>query len=338
MNSPKTLLSKALQKYCGYSIGRCALLVIELTSDCNCACPICAPAHVRNQIQRGYMSRDSFIQIAGEARKLKPKQVCVYARGESLLHKDAVSMIRVLSDCGLYTELVTNGELINPAISKDLYDAGLSKLVISYPGISDENYRMARGKKEPSGLSETIVASINQWQSGNREVSLRSLVFHKTKSEIDDWVINLVDDRLPDFLYKWLSVEGLSSVEVHGYMPWPRFYDETLLSHLTTYRRRCEHALNAMVVYWNGDVSPCSYDVHSELCVGSIDNKSLASLYNNRKMRLFRKKMYALDPQKMDDVCRHCLIPRYPIPLKVYTPNKRDESIRELKEIIAQRG
>jgi len=337
MKLPKKLFSKAMQKYLGYSVDPCSLLVIELTSDCNCACPICAPAHVRKQIQRGYMSRDIFDKIVRQACKLKPKRVCVYARGESLLHKDAVSMIRVLTENGLNTELVTNGELITPSISKELYEAGLSKLVISYPGITDNNYRMARGKKEPSGLSENIVASINQWRSGNREVSLRSLVFHKTKSEIDDWVINLVHDRLPDFLNKWLSVEGMSSVEVHGYMPWPKFYDESLLSHLTTYRRRCEHALNAMVVYWNGDVSPCSYDVHSELSIGSIGNKPLTDLYNNRKMRLFRKKMYAHDPLKLDEVCRHCLIPRYPIPLKVYTPDKREESIRELKEIIAQR-
>jgi len=278
-----------------------------------------------------------FDKIVRQACKLKPKRVCLYARGESLLHKDAVRMIRVLSENGLYTELVTNGELITPSISRDLYEAGLSRLVISYPGISDKNYRMARGKKESSGLSENIIASINQWRSGNREVFLRSLVFHKIKSGIDDWSSNLVDDSLPDFLNKWLSVEGLTSVEIHGYMPWPRFYDESLLSRLTTYRRRCEHALNAMVVYWNGEVSPCSYDVHSELCIGFIGNKPLSSLYNNRKMRLFRKKMYAHDPLKMDDVCRHCLIPRYPITLKLYTPDKREESIQELKKIIAQR-
>ncbi|HRX15792.1 MAG TPA: SPASM domain-containing protein [Spirochaetota bacterium] len=338
MVSVKKTLSKVFHKLSGFSIEHCGLLVIELTSDCNCACPVCAPAHVRNQIKRGYMSREIFDKIVVEAGDLNPRQVCLYARGESLLHKGAVDMTRVLSDAGFYTELVTNGELINPEISKDLYDAGLSKLVISYPGISSKNYRMARGKNEPQGLADNIVKSIEQWSCGDREVSLRSLIFHKTKSEIDDWVINLVDDRLPDFLDKWLSVEGLSSVEIHGYMPWPRFYDETYLSHLTTYRRRCEHALNAMVVYWNGDVTPCSYDVHSELCIGSINNETLSSLYNNSKMRQFRKRMYSHKISKLDDVCRNCLIPRYPVPLKLYTPDRKEESIREIREIIAQRG
>lgn len=326
----KAFIKRQIIRLTGYNISRLRVAVIEPTNTCSCVCPICGAAQA-DGIKKGFMEWKTFVAAADQIVSMRPRQVCLYNRGESMLHERIYEMTEYLSSRGLFTELVTNGEYINPESSMKLLNSGLNRLVISYPGITAENYLLCRGKELKDEMADNIEKSISVWSGSGKEVFLRSLVINRAKSDYKDWAINLVHPELPDFLRRWISVKGLSMIEVHGYMPWAEHYDEKLLSHLTTFRKRCSNFFDSLVVFWDGTVTPCSYDVRGELSCGMMSDGSLGSMYNSAEIKKFRKSFYT---GKLNSLCANCLIPRYPVPLKTFLPEKSEADIAELEKII----
>lgn len=329
----KEILRRMIVKYTGYQISPLNMLVIEPTNHCTCSCPICGAAQESGQnVQKGFMEWETFLFIAEEAASIKPRQVCIYNRGESLLYDRIFEMIHVLSKNGLFTELVTNGELMTPDISLSLLQSGLNKLVISYPGITQENYYKCRNKILNIQMEENIKKSISVWKNSGRTVSIRSLLIHNSKTVKKNRTQSLVHKELPKFMRNWLSSDGLSMLEIHGYMPWPGHFDKELLSHLTANRKRCDLTLDSLTVFWNGVTTPCSYDIEGVLSAGEFPKSGLRDIYNNRAMRSFRRQIYK--NSNIPSLCRNCLIPKYPVPLKVYYPENADEQIKEVERMI----
>ena len=90
------------------------------------------------------MSLDLYKKIIDEIRefeqKIKLLRFC--GAGESLLDKNLVEMVRYASDMQVAEkiELITNGLLLTPEMSRALIDAGLTQLRVSIYGLSSDKY------------------------------------------------------------------------------------------------------------------------------------------------------------------------------------------------------
>ena len=147
---------------------------------CNLDCRTC----VRNNWEEvsGKMSADVFDRILkGLAAFSPPPLVFFGGFGEPLSHPDIVSMIRRVKKLGARVELISNGTLLTPELSKKLITAGLDLLWVSIDGASAASYADIRlGAELPSVIENMKVFSriLNNEYGSN---SCGAVPLYKTK-------------------------------------------------------------------------------------------------------------------------------------------------------------
>jgi radical SAM protein with 4Fe4S-binding SPASM domain len=305
-------------------------LVIEPTNFCNRACFFCGAAQSIAKIRRGFMEWDLFIQLAEEAEKIRPVSVSLHAHGEPLLHPHIAEMVEELSKRDLVTEIVTNGDFLTPELSRKLLDAGLHRLVISHPAISPENWQICRNEPFSPQIDERIREAIRIWQGTENRVTLRCLVFADK--------VQQKAKATREYIRKWLDTPGVREVEFWLYQPWPDHVLETELRCIHRDPKVCSVALQTLFVSWKGDISPCSFDIHGELVLGTFPEVSLRSLYNSKKLRVFRRQTIRRSTFR-PPVCKKCLVNRVPAVLaQIHSEDflQIDPSLRD--KWIKQRG
>jgi hypothetical protein len=332
---------RKVTRYTGYQPERPAWLVIESTNYCNQRCPVC-PASQRPSLRpQGFMGWKLFRSLVEDAARLRPERVALHAHGEPLMHPRIVDMVCALADRGLSTEIVTNGELLTPDLSRALLEAGLESLVVSHPAVSPKLYQTYRGQPLPPGKEERLIESFRVWAGAKGRASIRSMVPVEHEDEdapggtpaIETTSIEQQEEAKPAgvmpeapamrtpsprFIMKWLATPGVHSVGFHVYMPWPGYCREELLHELMARPRRCEIGMRSLVVLWDGAVTPCSYDYAGWLTVGRFPEQSLGQLYNGPALRRLRRDWFR-KPACWPAVCRSCLIPRCSVPMIINT-------------------
>jgi len=120
-----------------------AKVYIEPTSRCNLTCRTC----LRNNWdeQQGDMSESVFERFIAGLRALPaPPKVTFGGFGEPLTHPKIVEMVRQAKTVAGPVELITNGILLTPELSRALIEAGLDVLWISLDGVTPESYSDVR--------------------------------------------------------------------------------------------------------------------------------------------------------------------------------------------------
>jgi pyruvate-formate lyase-activating enzyme len=305
MLTPSEYLARACAYLSGYQARRPTCLVFESTSRCQLACEICGATAAFCSRPRGLMEWDLFQHLVEQAVRLRPERVCLHAFGEPLLHPRIVEIVEVLSRRGLAVEMVTNGNLLTPALARGLRQAGLFELGISHPNLSPENYQLCRGTPPPPGLDARIAEAAAEWAGHDRLVSIRCLTIKKLLSK--------GASELGVFLDRWLTTPGVGVVAFHGYLPWPKHVCPEFIDFMLIKRRRCQVGMRSLSVLWDGVITPCSYDVDAEVALGRAPADSLVEIYNGRALRDLRK-LWMKRSRRLPALCQRCLIPRCPAP------------------------
>lgn len=116
-----------------------AKLYVEPTNECNLACRTC----LRNTWQEplGKMSDAVFDRVIDGLRGFSPPPTVFFGGlGEPLYHPRIADMVARAKQLGSHVELITNGTLLTPAVSRTLLEAGIDVLWVSLDGATPESY------------------------------------------------------------------------------------------------------------------------------------------------------------------------------------------------------
>jgi MoaA/NifB/PqqE/SkfB family radical SAM enzyme len=116
---------------------------IEPTNRCNLDCKTC----IRNVWDEplGSMSGDVFSKIMDGLKEFSSvPDVFFGGLGEPLTHPDIVEMVTAAKSRGSYVELITNGTLLTPEMSRQLIYGGLDMIWVSLDGATPESYADVR--------------------------------------------------------------------------------------------------------------------------------------------------------------------------------------------------
>lgn len=107
---------------------------IESTSVCNMKCPMCYKRH--HMVKQGFMDFELFKKIVDECSGHGIYSMRLSWRGEPLMHKRIIDMIRYAKKKGIKESMIlTNGSLLSHEMSEALIRAGLGSMSISLDGI-----------------------------------------------------------------------------------------------------------------------------------------------------------------------------------------------------------
>ncbi len=304
-------------------------IYLELSSLCNLNCPMCFREAMKEK--KGFMSLEVFNRIFEEELS-SLKWVVIGGMGEPFTNPETLEMITRLKEKGLRVRLLTNGFLLTDDVIKVLIDIGVDEIFIScetgdigHPSleivlelireISSRRDALKRGKPV-LGVS-TVLTTENIWDFPRMS---RSIELAGANSIVISNLIPVRKEHAGLVLYEGgpLREEEIrklisSSITARLHADIPNFSLKT--------ERHCPFVLNkALVVRWDGEVSPCyrflytmeeHYFGKSKLVkafsFGSVLEEPLSRIWIKKGYIWFRFKVsWALFPSCTDCKFREC--------------------------------
>jgi tungsten cofactor oxidoreducase radical SAM maturase len=299
-------------------------LYIEATTGCNLQCRTC----IRNiwDDPQALMSRETIQNLLASLDDLPNLQRVIFSGfGESLTHPHIFDFIESIRKHELAVTIATNGLLINPIIASELVKLGVDRVMISIDGGKPETFADVRG-----ALLSQIVENIRHLNEAKRQ--LRSL-FPSIGIEFVALRSNVAELEQVSQLASQLNVsrilvshvlpytEELRDEVLYGYEPvppfksisWPLRADAWIMWATQDLPRmhwgadrRCRFVQDhAMVIGWDGGISPCYALSHnyryfaidgrekqvSRYGFGTVNESSLAEIWMSEDYVRFRNEV-----------------------------------------------
>jgi Fe-coproporphyrin III synthase len=299
-------------------------IYIEATTGCNLQCRTC----IRNiwEDAQALMSMETFQSLHNCLEMLPDlKRVVFSGFGESLTHPRILDMIEMIRSHEIAVTIATNGLLLNSKISSELVRLGIDRVMISIDGGMPETFAGIRGT-----LLSNIIENIRNLNEAKQQlrslypsigmefVALRSNVSELEQVSKIAQKLNvsriLVSHVLP-------YTEELKDEVLYGYEPVPPFKTISWAQRADAWimwatqefprmhwgaDRRCRFVQDhALVVGWDGGVSPCYALSHNykyfaidgrekqvtRYILGNVNEQTLAEIWMSEDYVRFRNEV-----------------------------------------------
>jgi radical SAM protein with 4Fe4S-binding SPASM domain len=261
-------------------------LDIESTSICNLDCPMCPYPEMR--IKKGNMTFDLFKNIIDQCDG-KVFDVLLHMYGEPLVNKEIFKMISYAKEKGVrITSMSTNLTLLTREKGKQLIDAGLDKITLSFDGTDKETFEQVRlGANYEKCLDNLLGFLELKKETGakNPFTVLQVIQMKQTEPGLQAFV-----DRF--------SKMNVDLLKVKSFDTWAgQIEDKTEPMKPSTYhrgnvndeRKACPLLWYYMSIRWDGRVVPCCRDYDNHEILGDITKESLMDVWNGKRFQALRR-------------------------------------------------
>ena len=283
---------------------------IEPTTACNLRCPQC-PSGLR-QFTRptGNLKTGTNTRILDELGK-NLQYINYYFQGEPFINPDFLSVVKEARSRDIYVLTSTNAHFISKESAKKVVASGLSELIISIDGTTQETYQDYRIEGELTKVIEgtkNMVAAKKEAGSNFPILTFQFLVTKKNEHQIEEL----------QTLAKQIEVDNvtLKTVQVYDYetgnelIPENDKYSRYKKTNSGTYvlknkyKNSCWRSWSSCVFTWDGAVVPCCFDKDAKHNMGDIKTDSFKSIWKHDIYRDFRKQI--LKNREQIAICKNC--------------------------------
>ena len=270
-------------------------LWIESSSGCNLQCVMC-PNKAMHGSAKGMMRFDLFRKIIDEV-KGSVHDIYLHHRGEPFLNPALFDMIAYARAAGINTRFHTNGCLMDEGKARRLLDASPDLVSFSVDGFEKTAYEAVRAGADFETTMANILRLLELRRTSGRRrpyVVVERIRFKQpppgeTPATIEALTRRLLDAGLDEVIvkeeYAWAQPDAPAS---NG----PRCYT------------RCTFPWYAMVICWDGSVTPCPQDFYAVLKMGDARTSSLREIWNGPSYRDHRRRLNS-DIESLS-LCRNC--------------------------------
>jgi tungsten cofactor oxidoreducase radical SAM maturase len=269
------------------------------------------------------MEMSTFRQLMQQTEVLPElERLILSGFGEPLAHPDILEMVRLARERGLAVTIGSNGLLLDRAMSRELVELGVDRLVVSLDGVRPETYADVRGtmlsrvldnirglnevKSELGSLSPALGIELVALKSNIAELAhLTGLASRLGAARVlVSNVLAYSDEMRDEILYGYEPRPPLAAggwpVKADAWVMWgtldlPRMHWGA--------EQRCRFAHDrAAVVGWDGSVAPCYALAHdysylaidgrrkrvTRYALGNIEGQSLLEIWTSEEYCHFR--------------------------------------------------
>lgn len=286
-------------------------LLYEPTNYCNLRCPQC-PTGTRELARPEGMVRetDAYIKTVDELAR-DSFLVQLYFQGESYLSPKFFDMVGYASLKNLFTEISTNAHFLTDDNCRKTIEAGLTKMIISIDGTTQEVFEKYRVRGKLSKVIDGTKRLI-EWKKklGRRNpyIVFQFIVFSHNEHQIDEI----------KKLGKQLGVDEVSIKTAQIYNPengnelMPR-NDQLNRYELgsdgqyhikSDLANHCWFLWHTASITWDNRVVPCCFDKHAKYQMGDTSSQSFREIWRSKRYTNFRQAV--LRGRKNIDICTNC--------------------------------
>lgn len=312
VNLLKIYSSYYLGRWTGQPIhwGMPVSLSFEPTTACNLRCPEC-PSGLRSFTRPTGNLKADFFKSTLDQMSPYLCNLLFYFQGEPYIHPEFLDMVAYAEQKGIYTATSTNGHFLNKENIQKTIMSGLSRLIISVDGTTQETY----GQYRKEGSLQKVLEGTQDLIHARKKagVSHPHIIFQFL-------VVGPNEHQIPEIyrLAKEIGVDEvrLKSAQVYEYkngnplIPKNEQYSRYRVQPDGTYKLKnkmlnhCWKMWHACVITWNGLVVPCCFDKDASARMGDLKIQRFEDIWRGMVYLNFRAKL--LKGRKEIDICKNC--------------------------------
>jgi len=283
---------------------------IEPTTSCNLRCPEC-PSGLREFTRpTGMLQTSLFNKVIDEVSPYTPYLI-LYFQGEPYLNKNFFDFVSYAASKKMYVATSTNAHYLNDTNARKTVESGLSRLIISIDGTTQDTYEQYRIGGRIDKVFEgakNIVAWKKKLKSNLPHVIFQYLVVKPNEHQVDD--IKRIAKEIGVDEVKFKTAQVYDYENGNELIPENQKYSRykknssgkfeiknKLLNH-------CWKLWHSCVFTWDGKVVPCCFDKDATHVLGDVQVESFASLWHGKEYQNFRGAV--LRSRKEIDICQNC--------------------------------
>ena len=290
--------------------GKPMAISIEPTTACNLRCPQC-PSGLR---QFSRPTGNLNIKLNEEILDAVGKQlyyVNYYFQGEPYIHPQFNALIKAAHQRNIYTVTSTNAHFIDPAMAEKIITSGLSELIISIDGLTQETYESYRreGKLEKViDGTRHLVAAKKKLGKTNPHLVFQFLVNRQNEHEIDGLHQLAAKMEVDEVRIKTVQMYDLENGA--DFLPKNEAYSRYKKRNDGTYelknsfKNKCWRMWSSCVFTWDGKVVPCCFDKDARHEMGTLNKGEFQKIRKMFIYKNFRKKVFT--DRKTIEICKNC--------------------------------
>jgi len=282
----------------------------EPTTHCNLRCPQC-PSGLRAFTRPTGMAQMDLFRLAVDQLAPDLVYLLLYFQGEPYLNPDFLEMARYARARGIYAASSTNGHYLSPEKARATVESGLSELIISIDGVTQETYAAYRVGGQLEKVKEgvrNLVAARRAAGTVHPFIILQFLVVRPNEHEIE----------AVKALGKKLGVDQvlLKTAQIYDYEQG----DHLIPTHprYSRYRQRpdgrweiknklnnqCWKLWQGIEITWDGKVLPCCFDKDATHEMGNLQDAPFRDIWQSEAYQTFRAQI--LRGRAQIEMCRNC--------------------------------
>jgi radical SAM protein with 4Fe4S-binding SPASM domain len=297
-----------------------AYYFIDPINICNLRCPLCPTGLGTLARPRGRIALDDLKRIVDEIAPYAYR-VELYNWGEPLLHPEIVEIIEYASQRRISVRLSSNLNQLDADLAQRLVKSGLSQLIVSIDGATQESYAAYRQR----GQLDRVLSNLALLLNTRRELKLRTpfiiwrmMVGRHNEHEVDtvrkmahtmgvdsfSTGALFIDTENPEQAEQWLPRDPTYSAYDYGKEK-PR---ESGTAYQLENTWNCHDLWESMVVNWDGGVAPCCWLHDARFDFGNVSQQTVREVWNGSSYVSARRAM-GRRPRRPDDtptICHRC--------------------------------
>ncbi|MGC9315575.1 MAG: radical SAM/SPASM domain-containing protein, partial [bacterium] len=269
--------------------------IIEPANACNLNCPGCYTGGGLRKDKSDILDFEIFKKVVDGIPK-SSMGILLYFRGEPMLNKRIVDMIKYAKSKGFIVRTGTNAQLIDtPELAYELVKSGLDWIRIPIDGATEESY----SKYRVGGTLEKAKNAIRLLSEAKKELNsptptilAQFIVFKHTEDEIEEGRKIAYECGADQFYLKTPMV--FSAEQGKELLPknkkfWR--YNETPdgLELKSINQNRCRRLWTYYNINVDGVVVPCCFDANKDYAMGNAFEESVREIWKKKEYMEFRK-------------------------------------------------
>ncbi|MCA6363214.1 MAG: SPASM domain-containing protein [Bacteroidetes bacterium] len=287
-----------------------AAIAVEPTTSCNLRCPEC-PSGLRSFTRPTGMLDEAMFNRLVDQSAAHTAYLTFYFQGEPYLHPRFTEMVKYAASRKMITVTSTNAHYLNDENARNTVASGLSKLIISLDGITQETYSAYRVGGKLSTVLEgarRLLRMREEMKSATPFVTFQFLVVRANEHEVEAARQLAQEIGADEIVFKTAQLYDYENG--NPLMPENENYSRYVRMSNGKYKLRgklfnqCWKMWHSCVVTWDGKVVPCCFDKDATHQLGSVQQHSLSEIWKSQPYINFRKNI--LHSRSSIDICANC--------------------------------
>jgi radical SAM protein with 4Fe4S-binding SPASM domain len=284
---------------------------IDPINICNLRCPLCPTGRGVLARPPGRMALADLKQIVDEIAPYAYR-IELYNWGEPLLHPDIFAMIKYVSQRRISVGLSSNLNRLDAQMARRLVESGLSQLVVSIDGVTQESYATYRRRGQLHRVLENLqllIATKKELQSRTPFIVWRMLVGKHNEHEVGAVRRTAYQMGVDAFVTSVLFIDTADPEQIKQWLPTnPAYSPYDYEEETPTNRWDCHELWESMVINWDGGVAPCCWLHDPQFDFANVSEQSVRAIWNGPHYQSARRVigMRREKPDDMATICHRC--------------------------------